>query len=172
MSFNRFLSEEDFDRLSNADRTDALFRVAVLPDQSADGKAILAQVRIAELAAEKENFPLPQPITARREHALQLTSFAQSAIEGTIRLDQPSLLILQIPFDRGWRAFSDGKAVPAVKADIGLLGVFLERGEHRITLRYRNPCFLFGLGCSLVGLLLFAWGLWRWPRLGLPNESS
>jgi uncharacterized membrane protein YfhO len=88
-----------------------------------------------------------------------------------VRLDQKSLLILQTPFDRGWRAFQDEQAVPVLKADIGLLGVALDAGQHKIELRYRNPALFFGLAITMAASLLLVVSLWRWPRLRLPAHS-
>ena len=51
-------------------------------------------------------------VEKRRETALSLTSFRQTRIEGTVRLDQKSILVLQTPFDRGWMLHRMGKRRP------------------------------------------------------------
>jgi uncharacterized membrane protein YfhO len=75
---------------------------------------------------------------------------------------------LQTPFDRGWRARQDGQAAPVLKVDVGLLGVGLDAGEHKVELHYRNPFLVPALAATLASFLILAASLWRWPRLGLP----
>jgi uncharacterized membrane protein YfhO len=111
---------------------------------------------------------LPALVAKRRETALNVTSFRQSHIEGSVRLEQKSVLVVQTPFDRGWRALQDGKAAPVLKADIGLLGVVLEPGEHNIELRYSTPFLGHGLIITLASCLILAASRWRWPRLRAP----
>ena len=79
------------------------------------------------------------------------------------------MLVLQTPFDRGWHAFQDGREAQVLKADVGLLGVVLDSGEHTVELRYRPPFLYFGAAVSFVSLLIFAATLWRWPHLSLPH---
>ena len=112
-----------------------------------------------------------EAVSLRRNNALNLTSFRQNRIDATVRLDQKSILVLQTPFDRGWRAFQDGQAAPTLKADIGLLGVALDPGEHQVELRYRTPFLRTAFAVSLVSVLLLAMGAWRWPRLRLADAD-
>jgi uncharacterized membrane protein YfhO len=88
-------------------------------------------------------------------------------LTGDVKLDQNGLVILQTPFNRGWKAFQDGKPRPVLKADAGLLAVALDAGEHKVELHYRNPWLIPGSLISLGALLLLAIGLWRWPRLNV-----
>ena len=73
---------------------------------------------------------------------------------------------MQTPFDSGWHALQDGRAAAVLKVDVGLLGVALDAGEHKVELRYRNPYLAAGMAVSLASLLILAAGVWRWPRLG------
>jgi uncharacterized membrane protein YfhO len=86
-----------------------------------------------------------------------------------VRVDQKSLLVLQTPFDRGWRAYQDGQPAPTLKADIGLLGVALDAGEHKVELGYRTPFLRTAFAVSLISLLILALCVRRWPRLRLPE---
>ena len=99
--------------------------------------------------------------------ALELTAFSQTRFEGHVFLGQRSILVLQTPFDRGWCAFQDGQSVPILKADVGLLGVGLDAGDHKVELHYRNPLLVPALGITLASFLILVAGIWRWPRLEL-----
>jgi uncharacterized membrane protein YfhO len=156
VSFTRYIAEQDFLHLPVAARSEVLFHAVVLPQGQSHGLQPLEPTQDA---------PIASVIADRRGHGLQLTSFQQSTIEGTIRLDEPSVLVVQTPFHRGWHAFANGAAVPVVKVDIGLLGVALPAGEHKVRLHYQNPWFLPGAALTCTALLAVAFGQWRWRRL-------
>jgi uncharacterized membrane protein YfhO len=101
-----------------------------------------------------------------------MTNFRQTRFEGTVQLDQKSVLVLQTPFSPGWHASQDGKPVPAFKVDMGLLGVALDAGSHKVELNYRNAYLIAGAAITLASLLLLAIAAWKWPRLSLPSEDG
>lgn len=168
LTFTHYLPEDQFRQLPRDDKEQVLLAVAVLSSKEQAPEQGLALITVPELKIEMEASSFPAMIEKRRRSALELTSFRQSRIQGNVRLDQKSVLILQTPFDRGWRAFQDGQKVPVLKADIGLLGVALDAGQHKIELRYRNPVLIPGIAITIAAFLLLVVSLWRWPRLRLP----
>ncbi|HJU39776.1 MAG TPA: YfhO family protein, partial [Tahibacter sp.] len=71
------------------------------------------------------------------------------------------ILLLSIPFDRGWQAWSGGQAVSTFRADFGLTALLLPPGKHALELRYSPPGRSLGwklaLGAALLlGLLAYA----------------
>jgi uncharacterized membrane protein YfhO len=168
LTFTHYLPEDLFRQLPRDEKEQVLLAVAILPSEEEAQKQGLASITMRELKSEMEASSFPAMIEKRRGSALELTSFHQSRIQGIVRLDQKSILILQTPFDRGWRAFQDGQAVPILKADIGLLGVALDAGRHKIEVRYRNPVRVSGIAITVAAALLLGVSLWRWPRLPLP----
>jgi uncharacterized membrane protein YfhO len=167
LTFDQSLPEEEFRRLPGDERQQVLLGVVVLADKNTAAQHGISQVSISELEQQMNATPLPAIVAQRRESALSLTSFGQTNIEGTVRLDQKRVLVLQTPFDRGWGAWQDGKPVPVLKADVGLLGVALEAGEHKVRLRYSTPMLGLGLLITLVSGLVLAGARWRWPRVRL-----
>lgn len=164
LTFNRAITEEVFRQLPANEKSEALLRLVVVPSQNEAERHGLSLLNADEVKQETAA-SFSDAVAARRNSALNLTSFRQNRIAGTVRLEQKSILVLQTPFDRGWRAFQDGQAAPTLKADIGLLGVALDAGEHKVELRYRTPFLRTAFAVSLVSLLILALGIWRWPRL-------
>ena len=171
LTFNRAMTEEEFRQLPPKEKSEALLRLVVVPNQNEAEKHGLSLHSVDEVKQETAAASFSDVVSVRRNSALNLTSFRQNRIAGTVRLDRPSILVVQTPFDRGWRAFQDGQAAPTLKADIGLLGVALDAGEHKVELRYRTPFLRTAFAVSLVSLLLLGLGAWRWPRLRLPDED-
>ncbi len=168
LTFSQSIPEDEFRKLTRDEKEEALLAVVVLSRQEETWSQGLAQVTASELRREMAASSFPTTIEKRRETALSLTSFRQTRMEGTVRLDQKSILVVQTPFDRGWSASQDGQAAPVLKVDAGLLGVGLDPGEHRVEIRYSTPLLAQGLAVSLVSLALTAIACWRWPRLRLP----
>jgi hypothetical protein len=165
LGFTRYISETEFLRLPPDGKEQVLLAVAVLDRDSAGAAEGLKQVSASELEREFTASSIPAMVQQRRVGALYLSSFAQNRLVGDIRLPQDGILILQTPFNSGWRATENGRPASVVRADIGLLGVPMKAGEHRIELRYRNPWLLTAGVISAVSALLLAFLLWRKPRL-------
>jgi hypothetical protein len=163
------MDEDTFRRLPRGGKQEALLRAVVLSNQDEAAKQGLSQLTVSELEQDVRARPLSDVVAERRSAAFDLNSFRQTHIAGSVRLDQKGILVFQTPFDRGWQAWQNGQAAPALKVDGGLLGVGLEAGEHKLELHYRNPVLIPALAITLASFLLLAAGLWRWPRLGLPE---
>lgn len=168
LAFDQYLPEEEFRRLPGDQRQEVMLGFALLPDKETGDKHGIARITIPELEQQMKATSLPAIIEKRRASALNLTSFRQTRIDGTVRLDQKSVLVLQTPFDRGWRALQDGRPAPVLKADVGLLGIVLDSGEHKVELSYSTPLLGLGLLITLASGLILAAMWWRWPRIRLP----
>jgi hypothetical protein len=93
------------------------------------------------------------------------------------------LLLLAMPFDRGWNATLDGKSLDLFRADYGLTAALIPAGTHTIALDYVPPGRPLGIALMAGVLAAFAvFGLLsgglgriraRWMRLrqsaGLPK---
>jgi uncharacterized membrane protein YfhO len=167
LGFTRYLPESEFLRLPPDGKEQVLLAVAVLEPASLGAVEGLKPVTASELEREFTASSIPAIVQQRRAGALYLSSFAQSRLVGDVRLEQDGILILQTPFNSGWRAFQDGRPASVVRADIGLLGVPMKAGEHRVELRYRNPWLLTGGVITAVSALLLTILLWRKPRLAV-----
>ena len=167
LSYTRYLPESEFLRLPSEGKEQVLLAVAVLDPTNLGVVEGLKPVTASDLERELAASSIPAIVQQRRTGALYLSSLAQSRLVGDIRLEQNGLLVLQTPFNPGWRAFQDGQAVPVVRADVGLLALPVKAGEHRIELRYRNPWLLAGVAMTGVSALLLAFLFWRKPRLAV-----
>ena len=87
---------------------------------------------------------------------LQVESFKDTEIRGTVAAREDGILFTSIPYTAGWKAFVDGKPADVIGlGDNGVVGVPVSSGEHEVTLRYRSPFLLPAAFCSLIGVVLF-----------------
>jgi uncharacterized membrane protein YfhO len=90
-----------------------------------------------------------------RRDSLQNIKESNNRIEGDANLAQKGIMVLSIPYSKGWSATVDGEKAKLFKANIMYSALALPEGEHHITLTYRTPYLLEGFIISMVSLFLF-----------------
>ncbi len=89
---------------------------------------------------------------------LELTSFKNTKVQGTINCDRDGLLYTSIPQNGNWHVYVDGEEAEIKLVGDAMIAVDLTQGEHQITFRYRNKSFTVGLIATILCALIF-WGL-------------
>ncbi len=163
--FDTYISEDVFLKASPELKSQILLRTAVFQDRNVAEKLGLAPADLSTLDREARSSDLEGVVTERRKTALNMSSFSQTRIEGTVSLERKGVLVVQTPGDNGWEALQDGRPAPVVKVDAGLLGVGLDAGSHKVELRFRTAFLLPGLAISVGAIVLLVLAAWRWPRL-------
>jgi uncharacterized membrane protein YfhO len=73
--------------------------------------------------------------------------------------------VLADNWDKGWRAYVNGKRTPIVRANYAIRGVLLEPGSSRIEFRYEPSALALGNALAVAAIAsLFAWAAalaWR-----------
>lgn len=83
----------------------------------------------------------------------------------------------EIYYDKGWKAFIDGKEAPYFRADYLLRAMRLPAGEHTVEWRFRAPGWAAVEGvtglCSgiILAAALAALGVWGYRRFGRRNAA-
>ncbi len=86
---------------------------------------------------------------------LNLTSFQNTCIEGTIDCSRNGVLYTSIPQNGNWYAEVDGEAVETVTIGDAMVGLLLSTGKHTVRLYYRNNAFDLGWKITLACVLTF-----------------
>jgi uncharacterized membrane protein YfhO len=81
---------------------------------------------------------------------LDLTTFSNTRIEGTIDCNRDGLLYTSVPFDGNWEVSVDGKPADVVLIGNCMMGLNLTEGTHTIRFTYKNDTFTIGAIISLV----------------------
>ena len=100
LTFDRYLSEDQFLQLSRDEKERALLAIAVIDPATCATARNLGKVTIGDLAEESGESSIPAMVEQRRATGWRQTSFRQSRLEGGVRVDQSSILVLQTPFAR------------------------------------------------------------------------
>jgi uncharacterized membrane protein YfhO len=86
---------------------------------------------------------------------LELTTFTNTKLEGTINCNRDGLLYTSIPQNGNWSAQVDGKDVDIVLVGDAMISIPITQGIHTVTFTYRNPAFALGWKISLLCAVIF-----------------
>lgn len=98
-----------------------------------------------------------------QDESLELTSWKDTKLSGTITTEQGGVMMTSIPYDPGWKVFVDGVETDITEVKDTFLGVELTPGTHTIELRFMPQGLVLGgliTALSLV-MLLVIWLLTR-----------
>ncbi|MDR0822778.1 MAG: YfhO family protein, partial [Endomicrobium sp.] len=91
-----------------------------------------------------------------KQDYLQSVQILPNKIKGNINLSSNKILLLSVPYTKGWKAFVNGRETKLLRANTRFSALPLKAGSYDIELRYRTPGILLGLALSCAGFLLFA----------------
>jgi hypothetical protein len=75
-----------------------------------------------------------------------------------VRMETPGLVVLADQWDKGWRAYLNGRPVPILRANHAVRGVVVPAGSGTLEFRYAPASFAWGLRLAAVGgVALLGW---------------
>lgn len=112
-------------------------------------------------------------VTQLRETVLEdVHETLNGGIIGRIHTTDEKLLVLSVPWSKGWTLTVDGQEAELLQVNGMYMGTMLRAGEHSIELTYHAPGIVIGAtvtGISLVGLL--GYGVF-WLMMRKHNKSE
>lgn len=89
-----------------------------------------------------------------KNNEIKITSFKEDRIEGKITLEENTTIYTSIPYDKGWKVYSNGKEINTYQINSSLLGFDLEKGENNIILKYTANNLDIGIAISISTAIL------------------
>ena len=81
---------------------------------------------------------------------LNITSFRQIRVEGTITCNRDGLLYTSVPQNGNWHLYVDGREAEITLVGDCMIATDLTEGTHTVTLRYQNKAFALGWKITLL----------------------
>ena len=106
-----------------------------------------------------------------QDESLELTSWKDTKLSGTITTEKGGVMMTSIPYDPGWKIFVDGVETDITEVKDTFLGVALTPGTHTIELRFMPQGLALGALITVLSLvmLLAIWLITR--RFGLLSDG-
>ncbi len=89
-------------------------------------------------------------ISEIRNNQLKLESYSDTSIRGTVESSYDGVMVMSIPYDRGWNVIVDGKRVEAFAVDESLLSFEVPEGSHDIRLTFFTDKLAEGIGITAL----------------------
>jgi len=122
------------------------------------GKVDLRQTAVLEQLPDGWQAPDMAPI--RLAH-VQVTRYTPNRVQVQVRTDNDGILVLTDAYDRGWKAYLDGRAVRVYAVNLAVRGVVIPSGTHTVSFVYRPASFVIGacisLGSAALCIALYGW---------------
>lgn len=106
-------------------------------------------------------------VLALKEQPLKEIQAGDNMVTGNITVDSDKMLVLSLPYQKGWTAWVDGEKTEIQRVNYQYMGLNLTKGQHDIRLHYQLPGLKYaviitlgGLGCFLA-IILFRFLLRR-----------
>ncbi len=80
-------------------------------------------------------------------------AYAISEIKADIELSSDKLVVINLPYGKGWSAYVDGQKTELNKVNIMLMGTFMSAGKHELVLKYRTPGLLPGVLFGIITVI-------------------
>ncbi|MBQ7385702.1 MAG: YfhO family protein [Ruminococcus sp.] len=87
---------------------------------------------------------------------LTTTKSSDTKIAGTVTADRDGLFFTSIPYEKGWKAYVDGKEVEVTPIANAMVAFPITKGEHEITLKFIPDGFIIGVTAFAVGFIMLA----------------
>ena len=159
-TFDSYMTEENYDKVKKGELSDRLLVKNLI--LSAEDAAVYGHLMEEDTETEPAQMGLDEFYAYCGERAAGACRWAEFDNDGFTAqavLERENLVFFSVPFDKGWSAYVDGEPAQIVKADYGLMAVYVPQGEHRIVFRYRP--YGFAPACMVSGIsaaVLLAYG--------------
>ncbi|MDX1617908.1 MAG: YfhO family protein [Balneolaceae bacterium] len=102
-----------------------------------------------------------EPVTARSDTAaaVEVTAYDARTIEMNVTRSQPGFMVVsEIYYPEGWRAYIDGEETPIIKTNYILRGIELPAGEHTVSVAFNPDSYTWGSRIAWIGNIV-VWGI-------------
>lgn len=89
-----------------------------------------------------------------KRNQLEVTNIINNQLEGIISVDEENILFTSIPYNSDLDIYVDGVKTEKIKLLNTFIGIRLDKGEHRIMIKYRPKMLYISIIPSLCGLML------------------
>ncbi len=89
-------------------------------------------------------------INQLNQQGLNVTSFEETHIEGTITATYDGKMLMSIPYDNGWSIYVDGEKIKQESVNEGLTLVPITAGSHTIVMDYCPEGFKIGWAITII----------------------
>ncbi|MBR6796854.1 MAG: YfhO family protein [Clostridia bacterium] len=171
-TYNEFMKESEFEKISKSLRHIFLCKYLVVPDDRAEYYAqFLTEVTNEDrVRANEDSF---RAACEERLAGEICDSFVwdSDGFRADIKCKENNIVFFSTSYDEGWSAKVNGKEAEVLKVFYGLMAVEVPAGESTIVFEYTVPGLHLGLVVSLIALAILLVYLWYFKKVKKQGAS-
>jgi uncharacterized membrane protein YfhO len=105
-------------------------------------------------AAALDQTVFEQAVSNLQTRSIWVEKLEDRVVQGRFHAEEEGILMLSMPYDKGWSVRVDDNKVETLALDDGLICFPVSEGEHTFEMRYTPPWFTVGLLISLFALAI------------------
>jgi uncharacterized membrane protein YfhO len=149
-SYDRYITFSDFSKLSRLQKDVALLRAFVIDDEQIEEFNDYPRYTLNDTVPNFTFQIYRNAVNERKADTLAIPKFKEDLFLATIKLDQPKLIYLSIPYNEGWKVKANGEEIKTHRVNIGFTGIKLNPGDYKIVIR-------FGSETPTIVSMLLSW---------------
>ncbi|MDE5978355.1 MAG: YfhO family protein [Turicibacter sp.] len=150
-----YILESDFQKLNRMQKHYVFLKCIILSDEHLASSYGLEPFDLTELSEQPGEIQYFEAAQLRQNYGVSEVEYTQNTMTHHYVTPSPRLITYAIPYNKGWRAYANGKEVPIYEVNDGFIAVGLESGgEYEIQLTYSSPGFELGISLSTITFLI------------------
>ncbi|MCR4717239.1 MAG: YfhO family protein, partial [Lachnospiraceae bacterium] len=146
-----YLNGDKLNHLGYLDKGESTYISYSLP-QNSFGKAGMASLSLTTSVFDDQKFA--ESYLVMSENEMDIESYTDSSITGTINSKGDHLVFTTIPYDKGWNIYIDDEKVKAESISGAFLTFHVSDGEHKVYMEYHVRGLMPGVVISLLFIIL------------------
>lgn len=150
--YEQYCSKEDYDSTAEDYRARLMLKAICLSEEQEEkyGKYMTEFDRVNSFLSE---YDMKEDTDKLRESCADSFVVTKTGFKSEITLKNDNLVFYSVPYDKGWRAYVNGKEVEVERVNSGFVAVLASAGDNVIEFKYTTPGLLLGTIISAVSLL-------------------
>lgn len=111
--------------------------------------------RVAYYLGKLKDDVMIDGVETLRQSTMTLNERTDRGLKGTINASESGLFMTSVLYDKGWKAYVDGKEVKITPFNNTFIAFDLSKGEHTIEMEFTSQGRTLGLWISLAGVVFF-----------------
>lgn len=174
ITYKRIMRNSDLKKMSNLQKDFAVSKACVIEDEDLPAFSGFQQLNPADTMMMLTYDMFANNISELKKDSLQIKTFSDNLIEGSVNAQDQEVLFLSFPLDDGWKAKVNGADAKLYRVNAGLTGLILAKGNNSIELKFEPRLRSKGAMLSIASLLCLG-GLIAFTRMKKkpsPEENS
>lgn len=142
ISYNYYISDDDYEKLSYKERREILNKALVLNEE---------QIKIYNSILQKYNEDETKYTNETENYYFK---FGKGSFTNEFEIAKSTMIMYSVPYDSGWSVKINGKRAKIEKVDDGLMAINVNKGKNKVEFKYTPPGLKIGTVVSIISLII------------------